>query len=182
MNFLAHLFLSYNGEELTVGNFLADFLKNRELKDYSGGILEGIHLHRKIDSFTDAHPVVLRSVRRLYPYHHKYASVIVDVFYDFFLAKNWCRFTSQNIRTFSTQIYSVLKKHQSIMPARIHADLDLMIKDDWLIKYAHRDGIAYVFGRLRDRLSKPDQLDGVMDSLERDHDALNQEFNQFFQT
>ena len=89
MNHLAHFVLSGDDDDLAIGNFLADFITNRQLPDFTEGVQRGIHLHRAIDAFTDAHPVVKQSTKRLHPFHHKYSPVIVDVYYDFLLAKNW---------------------------------------------------------------------------------------------
>src|SRR5690349_12341831 len=90
MNFLAHIFLSGDDPEIMVGNFIGDFVKGRNLDDrFSSGIVKGIELHRAIDEYTDSHPVVAQSKNRLRPKYRHYAPVIVDVFYDHFLAKNW---------------------------------------------------------------------------------------------
>lgn len=92
MNHLAHFVLSGGDADLAVGNFVADFITNRQLPDFTEGVQRGIQLHRAIDTFTDAHPIVKRSTKRLHPFHHKYSPVIVDVYYDFLLAKNWNNF------------------------------------------------------------------------------------------
>ncbi|MEM6697160.1 MAG: hypothetical protein AAF599_02100 [Bacteroidota bacterium] len=83
MNYLAHLFLSCEDEELLIGNFIADFVKNRYREELSPRVLEGIQLHRVIDSFTDRHPVVVQTTRLLHPKHHKYSPVLMDVFFDY---------------------------------------------------------------------------------------------------
>ena len=95
MNHLAHFFLSGNDEDLAIGNFVADFITNRELPNYTEGVKRGIFLHRAIDAFTDSHLVVKQSTKRLHPFHHKYSPVIVDVYYDFLLAKNWDKFDNK---------------------------------------------------------------------------------------
>ena len=58
MNFLAHAYLSFGQEEILVGNLVADFIKGKELRQFSEDIQIGILLHREIDSFTDTHPLV----------------------------------------------------------------------------------------------------------------------------
>ncbi|MEL7021319.1 MAG: DUF479 domain-containing protein, partial [Bacteroidota bacterium] len=83
MNFLAHLFLSCNDESLLIGNFIADAIRNRDLKQYSKAIQSGVLLHRKIDSYTDNHPIIRKGTKRLRPQHRKYAAVVIDVFYDY---------------------------------------------------------------------------------------------------
>ena len=82
MNYLAHLFLSCQDEDLVIGNFIADSIRNKEVATFSPAIQQGISLHRKIDAYTDSHPIVRLSTRRLHPHHHKYAPVVIDIFFD----------------------------------------------------------------------------------------------------
>ncbi len=90
MNFLAHLFLSGNNAEIMVGNFIGDFVRGKNFHEqYSPSIALGIELHREIDEFTDNHSVVLESKKRLRPKYRHYSPVIIDMFYDHVLAKNW---------------------------------------------------------------------------------------------
>ena len=90
MNYLAHIYLADHGsEKLLLGNFLGDFVRKSEEPAYEDTIRQGIHMHRKIDSFTDSHPIFLISRRRVSDLNRRYAGVLVDMFYDHFLAKNW---------------------------------------------------------------------------------------------
>ena len=116
MNFLAHLFLSRENESFLVGNFLADFVSNRDLFQFPEAVVEGVLLHRKIDTYTDNHPAVRRGVRRLYARHRKYAPVIIDVYYDYFLSKNWMIYSDQPLEVFAKSSYEILLRHLSIMP------------------------------------------------------------------
>lgn len=180
MNFLAHLYLSCDQEALLVGNFLADYVKNKELDQYPDGIRKGIILHRKIDSYTDNHPEVLKGVRRLYKQHSKYAAVIVDVWYDYLLTHNWARYSDQSLETFTQSVYQTLNDNLAIMPSKMQGFVPQMIADNWLMGYGQLEGIAYTFKRMRRRLSKPEYLDQVMESMERDLPLLQEEFNTFF--
>ena len=87
MNFLAHLFLSFENEDHVIGNFIADFIRNKEVKNYSLEIQQGIQIHREIDSFTDNHPSVRKGTFRLRPHHRKYAPVVIDILYDHYIGK-----------------------------------------------------------------------------------------------
>jgi len=89
MNFLYHLYLSNNDDDLLIGNLIADFIRNEELANYSPEIQKGIFLHRQIDMFTDNHSRVRKGTHRLQPKHHKYSPVVIDIFHDYFLADNW---------------------------------------------------------------------------------------------
>ncbi|NVK49164.1 MAG: DUF479 domain-containing protein, partial [Cyclobacteriaceae bacterium] len=85
MNFLAHAFLSFGHEKILVGNFIADFVKGKQIEKYEKQIQIGIQLHRAIDLFTDSHPLVKAAQSYLRPKFGHYSSVITDVFFDYFL-------------------------------------------------------------------------------------------------
>jgi acyl carrier protein phosphodiesterase len=104
MNHLAHFVLSGGDADLAIGNFVADFITNRQLPDFSAGVQRGIWLHREIDAFTDSHPIVKQSTKRLHPFHHKYSPVIVDVYYDYLLAKNWDTFFELKIKNSKLEV------------------------------------------------------------------------------
>ena len=90
MNFLAHAYLSGDNPKILVGNFIGDFVKGSDLRErYDSSIAYGIELHRMIDTFTDSHPVVMNSKIRLRETYRHYAPVIVDMYYDHFLAAGW---------------------------------------------------------------------------------------------
>lgn len=180
MNFLAHLFLSCEQEELLVGNFLADLIKNRNIDSYSKGIQEGVQLHRKIDQFTDQHPLVIQGVHRLHPFHRKYASVIVDVFYDYLLVKNWTEFTAEEFIPFTKRVYAILERYKPFMPMKIQIRLSNMLDGDWLIGYSKYEGLAFTFDRMQYRLSKPEYLQGVIENLQRFEADFDREFRTFF--
>lgn len=180
MNFLAHLFLSCEREFLIVGNFMADFIRNRDLVSLPGSIIEGVHLHRKIDSYTDNHPVVRQAMRRLYPNHHKYASVVIDVFYDYFLAKNWERYSDRSLLAFTDETYRVLLRNKEIMPPFLQQRLEMMVEDDWLIIYTHVEGLNRTFRRLQRRVSRPELLEGATNTLLKYEEELDEEFQLFF--
>lgn len=180
MNFLAHCLLSCDDAEILVGNFLADFLSQHALLAYPPNIWQGVLLHRQIDSFTDAHPVVRQSTSRLHEYHHKYAMVIVDVFYDYFLARHWHRYSALPLRDFADQTYQRLSAHAHLMPSALCQRLEGMIAGDWLLQYGQLAGQAFTFDQLRKKMSKPWYMDGVMDSLARDEQLLEEEFMTFF--
>lgn len=180
MNFLAHLFLSCEREELLLGNFLADYINNKQVRQYPEPIQEGVRLHRAIDSYTDNHPEVLKGVRRLYKKHRKYAPVVVDVFYDYLLSFNWASYAEKPLEDFVSEVYQVLDDNLELMPETLKKHLPMMIADNWLQSYGSHNGLAVAFHRMKRRTSRPEYLDGALESLILDFDDLNQEFNNFF--
>ncbi len=180
MNFLAHIYLSCDNEDLLIGNFIADFIRNKEVPNFSPEIQKGIILHRQIDTFTDEHPLVKKGTRRLQEAHHKYAPVIVDVWYDYLLANNWDRYSGESLDDFCEGVYQVLEKRIDELPLKLQKRLPMMIEHKWLQAYGTDDGIRYTFKRLSERLSKPEYLDGVVDNLLGFNEEMTEEFNLFF--
>ncbi len=180
MNHLAHLLLSCQDDHLLVGNFLADFLSKREMDQYPQNIQRGFELHRFIDNFTDNHPEVRKATALLHARHHKYAPVIVDIFFDYFLSLHWLDFHPEPLEAFTQKVYQKLSSHLRIMPNRLQRDLPYMIQDDWLCAYGNMSALEGTFRRIKKRVSRPEQLDGVIDSLKDNHAALEIHFQRFF--
>lgn len=180
MNFLAHLFLSFDDEHLLVGNFIADDIANQEVKTLPESIQKGVVLHRKIDSFTDKHPKVLESARFLYPLHSKYAPVLLDVFYDFLLANNWEKYAEEPFEVFVQKTYLTLQEKSSWFPKMLRERLPYMIADNWLAKYATREGLEFVFDKMLRRVSKPALFENATDTLLAYRPFFEENFNQFF--
>ena len=89
MNFLAHTYLSGCNEEIIVGNFMGDYVKGSRYMDFPEMVKKGILIHRDIDTFTDMHLITRRSKQMVAAKYSKYAGIIIDIFYDHFLASLW---------------------------------------------------------------------------------------------
>src|ERR1700740_3268334 len=116
MNYLAHLYLSYPDPELMVGNFIADSVKGDHFKDYPERISKGIIMHRSIDDFTDHHPLVLESKRFFTKEFDKYSGVLIDIYFDYFLAKTFSMYSDSPLPVFAADTYSILSKQQAFFP------------------------------------------------------------------
>lgn len=180
LNYLAHLLLSCDEEELLVGNFLGDHVSNADLPEFSAGIQRGVRLHRAIDTYMDNHPVVRQGIHRLHARHGKYAGVVMDVLYDYLLAEQWDTFGVGTLQQFADQTYAVLLRHQPAMPERVQAFLPRMVADNWLVQYGTRAGVAFTFSRLQRRISQPQFLEDALLSLDEHKAALSAEFALFF--
>ncbi|MEL6866935.1 MAG: ACP phosphodiesterase [Bacteroidota bacterium] len=180
MNFLAHLFLSCKNEGLLIGNMIADFIRNKEVEQYSEDIQKGIFLHRQIDSYTDNHPLVRQGTRRLIPRHRKYAPVVIDIFYDYLLANNWERYSDVSLQEFADATYATLNKHIDLMPPRLRKRLPVMIEGNWLVAYGGRSGLQFTFEKMEQRTRFPSQFSTAMNDLMADLSLYEEEFNQFF--
>lgn len=180
MNFLAHMYLSCSNEDLLIGNFVADFIRNRDLVFYSDAIVEGIKLHREIDSYTDNHPRVVQSTRILREQHGKYAPVVIDVCYDYILSKNWSRYSGETLRDFSDRVYGVLTKHHDILPDYLQDLAPRMIADDFLLQYGTEAGLRRTFERIGKRAKFDSNWGTAFDDMVAHYDHLEDGFNSFF--
>lgn len=180
MNFLAHLFLSCQDENLLIGNFIADSIRNRDIPTYSSDIQKGVFLHRRIDSYTDQHPEVKKGTRRLHPNHGKYAPVVVDIFYDYILSHNWHQYSEEPLTRFSKRMYWILEQRMAELPTKLQRSVPSMISNDWLMNYGKEDGLRYVFSRMKERAKFPTNFDRAVDDLLKDYPLFEEEFNAFF--
>nr|WP_236676315.1 acyl carrier protein phosphodiesterase [Chryseolinea lacunae] len=164
-----------------LGNFIGDFVKGRNLVDQFGGaIAKGIELHREIDSFTDHHAVVLQSKTRLRPKYRHYAPVIVDVFYDHFLSKNWLHYHATPLPDFARMAYGILDEHQALLPEGVRQLLPHMVRGNWLVNYGELWGIERALTGLSRRTRHVSLMDESVVELEAFYDDFRQEFEAFF--
>ena len=180
MNFLAHIYLSGDDEDITIGNFIADGIKGKKYLKFPLKIQKGILLHRGIDSYTDQHPVVKQSTARLHKNYGHYSGVIVDILYDHFLAKNWNQYHSQPLDKFVTNFYELLRKNYDTLPARIQKMIPYMISDNWLLSYATSEGIAKVLSQMNIRTKGISKMNLAVNELENYYSDFEAEFTLFF--
>ncbi len=180
MNFLAHIYLSGESDELKIGNFIGDFVKASDMEHYSPTINQGISLHWAIDEFTDQHLVVQKSKDRLRPKYGHYAGVIVDIYYDHFLARNWKDYHQEDLRIFVNQQYQMLENHLSILPKKVVNMLPYMIKYDWLYNYQYFDGIERVMHGMANRSNFNSKMEQSVVELKKYHKEFEEEFQEFF--
>ena len=181
MNFLAHLYLSGNDPDVQLGNFIGDFVKGRNLTEqFDIGIATGIELHRVIDEFTDKHPIVKLSKDRLRPKYRHYAPVIVDIFYDHYLAKNWDRFHPTFLPDYAESIYAMVMSRKSVLPEKVLWMMPYMIKGNWLTNYAKIDGIGSVLKGMSRRTPYDSKMHEAIEEMKSSYHDFETEFLDFF--
>jgi acyl carrier protein phosphodiesterase len=180
MNFLAHLYLSGNDEEIMVGNILADRSKGLKKKDLSDGILKGIMMHHEIDRFTDNHLVVAQTKKRLNPVFGHYAPVITDVYYDHFLAANWKDYSDVPLEIFAKKSYSVLRKYKNLFPVSFQFAFIYMRFRNLLVSYRTIEGIKFAFDRMAGRAINSKNLHLAIEELKENYSLYEKEFHEFF--
>jgi acyl carrier protein phosphodiesterase len=179
LNYLAHLYLSEPTEEAWLGSLLGDFVKGPLDGRYSAGITGAIALHRKIDSFTDAHPMVLQSKSRISAGRRRYAGIMMDMFYDHFLAKYWGEFHDEPLEEFSARIYSILGRRHAILPERLQRVAPMMAQWNWLASYAEIDSIHTALDRMGQRMKRENRLLNSADELVEHYVELESDFRAF---
>ncbi|MFK8058140.1 MAG: ACP phosphodiesterase [Saprospiraceae bacterium] len=180
MNHLAHVHLSGLDPEILVGNISADYLRKRECLELPLKLQEGVALHRHIDHSTDNHPEIKGAWAVLRPRHGKYASVIFDIYCDYLLASRWHEFESQHMQVVAERAYKAIQEQGQHLPEDLFNRFKRMIESDWLRQYGTYEGQAYVFERFGKRLSKPELLDGVIDTLRTNEDVFAKAFKAFY--
>lgn len=181
MNFLAHIYLSGEDEDITIGNFIADGIKGKRYQNFPPLIAKGILLHRAIDTFTDAHPTVHKSTARLHKNYGHYSGVIVDILYDHFLAKNWSKYSDVPLDEYVQDFYKLLRENFTILPARIQRMMPYMIADNWLLSYATVEGIGKILAQMNIRTKGISKMNLAVEELEAYYKEFEAEFTSFFE-
>ncbi len=180
MNYLAHLHLSNNDINLIIGNYIADDVKGKAYLNFPVEIQKGIILHRKIDDFTDSHKVVGNSKNIIRHHQNKFTPVVMDVFYDYFLAKNWDKYSTVDLLSFTTNIYKVLFKNMLTLPLKSQARLPFMAKSNWLYNYRKIEGIKKALTGMSKRTKYPNNMHEAHLILKEQEFNLQKDFTLFY--
>ncbi|HEY4787423.1 MAG TPA: ACP phosphodiesterase [Bacteroidales bacterium] len=180
MNFLAHIYLSGENDHVKVGNFIGDWIKGNDHNKYPADIQKGILLHRSIDSFTDNHPIVKKSKNRLNDKYHKYSGIIIDIFYDHFLAHNWKLFSDIELIDYTRNLNHCLISNMSYLPADIQEFIPRFMKRRWIESYATLEGIEHVLMGMSRYTSLPDKTADAINILKNEYEGFKSEFFEYF--
>lgn len=180
MNFLAHIYLSGNHEEILVGNFMGDYVKGKNYLNYPEKVSRGILLHRKIDEFTDRHPITRESRSHILKYYRKHSGIVIDILYDYLLARNWEIYCDVPLPHYVNNVFLLLKKHYDLFPQGIKNWFPNFIRNNWLMSYSTLGGIEIILHRMSSRTSLPEHTDNAIRIFEEKLDRFNLEFNEFF--
>ena len=179
MNFLAHSYLSFSEEQL-VGNMIADFVKNRDVARLPESIQKGIKLHRAIDTFTDAHPLIHEAKAPFRPLVRLYSGAFVDVAFDYFLANDTTENSQREWQEHSREVYAVLRRYEDFLPEVFKKVLDKMQQDDWLYNYRNEWGIEYSFRNVVNKAQFLDKTTNVFPAFLANKDFLREKYEIFF--
>ena len=180
MNFLAHLYLAGDRDAHRLGGLMGDFVKGPLPGALPEDLAFGVLLHRRIDSFADAHPAFRRSRQRIGEVRRRYGGVLVDMFYDHFLAREWARFHPSTLAEFSRTAYDLLQRQAAVLPESMQPVARAMAAGDWLTSYAETESIGLAVDRMAlRRLRHPNPLAGGVEELLADYAGFREDFFTF---
>lgn len=180
MNFLAHLYLSGDNVDTRMGNFIGDYVKGRSLERYADGVQKGIFIHRAIDFYTDTHPATFE-VRQLFREgYRKYAGVVVDVFFDHFLARYWATFSPFPLKGFTRKFYYQMILRYRELPKKVRGVLPLLIQTNRLYSYHKVEGVEQTLQIMSRVTSLPNRTEFAIETLMYNYSFIRDQFLIFF--
>ena len=180
MNYLAHLLLAEQNPHGWLGALMGDFVKGAIDPGLPDGIRRGIVLHRRIDTFTDAHPVHRASRNRIVGARRRYAGIVVDLCYDHFLAIGWARHAALPLDEFTAHVYAALARHRALLPPRLARIAPRMTAQDWLGSYRNLVSLGVALDGIATRSPRAAPLAGAIEDVQRCYPELGEDFNTFF--
>jgi Uncharacterized protein conserved in bacteria len=180
MNFLAHIFLSGDNDEIRLGNFIGDFVKGNAYNKYSPQIRKGILLHRKIDSFTDSHAIVRQHKSLFYDKYHKYAGIIIDILYDHYLAHYWHMFSEVDFNEYVEIVNDFLINNIDSMPPDLKKIVPNLVQNNWLNSYRTIAGIESVLIGMSKGTSLPAEYTYAILILRKNYESIRHDFFNYF--
>jgi acyl carrier protein phosphodiesterase len=184
VNWLAHAFLSTTDIEFRLGNLFADMIRGRDRAAMSAPFLEGVRHHQAIDAFTDTHRLVFQSRGRIGRRFGHANGILIDIFYDHFLAVDWERYSDEPLSAFTSRVYDEMRAGMHAFPEDAQQAMDQIAKDDRLGIYRQLDGIEdslrRVSRRLARRIGRDLGLERGIEELVDNFDGLHEDFAEFF--
>jgi len=181
MNFLAHIYLSGSSDLIKIGNFIADGVRGNQYLAFDSEIKKGIVLHRAIDTFTDFHPLFRKCTKRLHSHYHHYSGVIVDVFFDHFLAKNWNHYYEEPLEEFVQNFYTSLSTYEMHLTEKAKRMKPYMIEQNWLLSYQSIEGIEKILTQMDRRTKNVSMMRNSVTELKLYYSEFEHHFTDFFE-
>ncbi|MCY1175835.1 MULTISPECIES: ACP phosphodiesterase [unclassified Pseudomonas] len=179
MNYLAHLHLGGQRPGQLLGSLYGDFVKGRLQGQFAPDIEGAIQLHRSIDVFTDRHPQVDVALSRFSLTRRRYAGIVLDVFFDHCLARDWRLYADRPLELFTSDVYRVLSSERQL-PERLAKIAPHMVANDWLGSYQEFEVLEQVLRGISRRLTRPEELAAAMQELRRLYEPLSEDFRLFY--
>lgn len=181
MNYLAHAWLARHSDDAILGALLGDFVHGQSaLQDWPLPVRVEIVRHWRIDRYTDEHPQIV-AARSRFGALRRYAGIVLDVYFDHCLARDWARWNDTSLAAFSARVYRILEAQRTHLPPRLAAIAPRMTAHDWLGAYAQRESVDAAVRGISTRLSRNgDKLVACLDLLHAEEAAMQAAFEAFF--
>ncbi|MEN8258929.1 MAG: ACP phosphodiesterase [Thermodesulfobacteriota bacterium] len=180
MNYLVHLYLSDPDPMVRLGNLMGDFVKGRlEDAPYPPAIIRGLRQHRDVDSYSLNSPTVKISKNRIDPSFGYFRGILIDVFYDHFLARNWAQHAAGPLEDFAEDTYRLLEEHDAILPDDLKRVAPRMIQYNWLVSYRQVEVVERALKRIGERLSRKNPLAEGYGELLKNYGELEEDCAHF---
>ncbi|MGB0774889.1 MAG: ACP phosphodiesterase [Akkermansiaceae bacterium] len=179
MNYLAHLLLADDTDASRIGNLLGDFVRgsiSQLAETYPTEVVRGIKMHRAVDRFTDSHALFKDAKLLLAPERRRFAGVIVDILFDYYLCQHWKTYCRQPLAEFCQEVYRALDKHPEWRAGRLAKAFPTMKMQDWLTNYSHKEGIALTLRRVSQRTPRVAPIAQSVEDFHQHHDEFEQIF------
>jgi acyl carrier protein phosphodiesterase len=180
MNWLAHLYLAEDTPHAWIGNLVGDFARGLDPTSLHPLVRAGLEHHRDIDRFTDAHPLHRASRARFAERFRHFSGVLVDLYYDHFLALAWERWSTEPLPDFASRVHRVLAEHESLLSPELSAAAPRLERAQWLLSYRDDAGLTRVLHGIESRTRHRTSLVPSLEILNTERAALQAEFDAFF--
>jgi acyl carrier protein phosphodiesterase len=181
MNHLAHVLLADDDEWLQLGGMLGDFVHGQpDPQLFPQRVIDGIRLHRAIDVYTDAHAEVLAAKALLPPPYRRYAGILLDMWFDHCLARDFARWGTQPLEAYSLALRTLLHRHDALLPPALRQFRGYMDAHGLPAGYADRGMLGRALAGIGQRLSRANPLDSALPVLVEQEMELQERFEVFF--
>lgn len=180
MNFLAHFHLAWPDEGLVAGGLEGDYCKGVLRGQLPESLERGVKLHRAIDAYTDAHPLIVQ-LRRELPHHlRRYAGILIDLSFDHYLSVHWSRFSELPLAAFNCQVMQILRAHESSMSDGARTMVTRFEEHDILNLYQQWDTVPAAAARIGQRFTRHNPFLQLESDLTPARPALERTFLDFY--
>ena len=183
MNYLAHLVLAGDDENLRLGALLGDFVRGGEaLAAFSPEVRTGILLHRHIDVYTDALPDVM-ALREWFPDEfRRYAGIVIDLAFDHELTRHWEMTGGQTLESFDAGVRDMLARRAAEVPAGLRRFMDYADRRGLFAAYRESAEVLHSLRGIGRRLSRPNPLHRIGEIWEDFEPRVRMGFEPVFGT
>ena len=178
MNYLFHLYLSGDDPDIITGNFMGDFVKGPLGDAYPPRLRQGLELHRRIDSFAQSQPQFTRSRLRLAREFGLYRGILVDLYYDHFLAATWRDWSAEPLTAYLHRVRRIVEGKRPYLPERLQGMVPVIF-EDMIPSYLEAEGVGRALARMSKRVKRENPLAGGGAELTRHYDELHEDFLGF---